>query len=242
MSNRDYGKKGYADGGEIREGQNENIGDSARAAAMEWLRQGSPARVEEPRAPRATRTASKPAAKSEAYPESNRASGRSKAEEPESDEKYRARVGLPSAESLARQGDGKKPVRDAVEDVSADIKDNMNKLLTATGIAGAAAGAYKLAKTGARKIGQSIARTQADDIMEAGSKRAASGRESAQQLREMRERAQEGSKARDAARAEAESARRAPKSREDADFADEGNPNYARGGIIGNCHKGDYRK
>lgn len=75
-------------------------------------------------------------------------------------------------------------------------------------------------------------REQAQDAAAGQAKARSEAAARQERLREMRERAQDTVKQREAVREKAREAQRAPRDADEARFADEGNPNYRRGGAV----------
>lgn len=177
--NRDYGKRGYADGGEIREGENANIDNDTRSRAMamiERLNKGKDA-DSEPAKPMPRRNANRkmPDTATDTGDESDRLAKRKPAG---MTREYMRSQGIPIEGEPAPSG---RP-RSTAERFADEAVDNGVKAL------GAVAGGAAAIKAGKTVVGKLVGRykdlKQADDIVAAGAKRARDARAATARARE----------------------------------------------------------
>lgn len=214
----------------VRMGRNANIGDDTRARAMAMLDRNEAKSTlksladERPAPKAAPKAAAKPAAAKPATDMERRGAGaETKGGNDEPSARAEARkAGIPMDDEPASPSTSTRGSR-----FLEGLKDNAGKALAATGAAAGVGAAYKIGKTLAARQGAK----QADSIMAAATKRAAENRERKQGLSEMRERAQEAAKSRE----RAPLVRRAPKDMDEARMADEGGPNFRKGGSVRGC-------
>jgi len=233
--------KGYADGGEItneveetsgvRLGQNANIDDDtrARALALANMRSEGPPRGS---VSGSAKSAPKSAPKAEKPTDTGDETGRlARFKAPSRGMTNADDPSIPKLEvdmtpskwiRVGRAGQARAAVSDR------EVSDGVGRAFDG-------AGPLALAGTlGVKAVrGGMKAARQAEGVMASGAKRASETRDRMGALREGRERAQEAAKARETAQESARASRRSAKDADEVNFADEGNPNFARGGQVG---------
>lgn len=210
--------KKYEQGGGVREGRNENIDDDTRARAMKFVESGGKSETAPSKPKMAMR---KPASDATPARDSFR---KVEAVERSKEEDYSRGVPRPSTGDVKND-----PPRSRFLD---DLKDNADKALAGLGVAGGTYAAVKAARNMRNMF-------KAKDAAETAAKAKAAVKPAAEAVKPVKKASEEvldilKGKNEKPKVTKAKAVKKAKQQEEDdsARFADEGNPNYKKGGTV----------